>query len=262
MVSMARYQPPGGRGPQPGGMPPARRQLPPPDPAVVERANAAILPGDGAFGATMDALRERGLDSAVRSVVAAKRPFLGICVGMQVLFNSSDEYGGAAGLGILPGDVRRFTAAPRVPHMGWNDLVIERTHPFVDGLADGAEFLRHLIDARADSGDGSGDTALLFLKRLAEIALQHGDGGVGLVGLIQRLLQKRLHYGGLLIDSALKSADLVLQRGKIPLQFDHIQEAADVDKLAHAALREFGSGLRIERVWSAARMWAIVVLRP
>jgi glutamine amidotransferase len=108
------------------------------DPAVVERANAAILPGDGAFGATMNALRERGLDAAVRSVVAAERPFLGICVGMQVLFNSSDEYGGAAGLGILPGDVRRFTAAPRVPHMGWNDLVIERTHPFVEGLSSGA----------------------------------------------------------------------------------------------------------------------------
>jgi imidazole glycerol-phosphate synthase subunit HisH len=108
------------------------------DPSVVVRAGAAILPGDGAFGATMDALRERGLDSAVRETIGARRPFLGICVGMQVLFGSSDEYGGAAGLGILPGEVRRFTHAPRVPHMGWNDLVIERTHPFVDGLADGA----------------------------------------------------------------------------------------------------------------------------
>ena len=75
----------------------------------------------------MDALRERGLDGAIRRTVGAGRPFLGICVGMQVLFDSSDEYGGAAGLGILPGEVRRFTSAPRVPHMGWNDLVIERT---------------------------------------------------------------------------------------------------------------------------------------
>jgi imidazole glycerol-phosphate synthase subunit HisH len=108
------------------------------DPAVVERADAAILPGDGAFGATIGALRERGLDGAVRAVIAAGRPFLGICVGMQVLFDSSDEYGGTVGLRILPGDVRRFTAAPRVPHMGWNDLVMERTHPFVDGLATGA----------------------------------------------------------------------------------------------------------------------------
>jgi glutamine amidotransferase len=108
------------------------------DAAVVERAEAAILPGDGAFGATVDALRERGLDDATRAVIGAGRPFLGICVGMQVLFDSSDEYGGSAGLGILPGDVRRFTAAPRVPHMGWNDLVMERTHPFVDGIASGA----------------------------------------------------------------------------------------------------------------------------
>ena len=108
------------------------------DADVVERADAAILPGDGAFGATLDALRERGLDGAIRAVIAAGRPFLGICVGMQVLFDSSDEYGGTVGLRILPGDVRRFTAAPRVPHMGWNDLVMERTHPFVDGLATGA----------------------------------------------------------------------------------------------------------------------------
>jgi glutamine amidotransferase len=108
------------------------------EPARVVAAEAAILPGDGAFAATMEALAARGLDRAVRIMVAAGRPFLGICVGMQVLFDSSDEYGGAAGLGILPGDVRRFSRAPRVPHMGWNDLVIERTHPFVDGVATGA----------------------------------------------------------------------------------------------------------------------------
>jgi glutamine amidotransferase len=108
------------------------------DPLDVERAGAAILPGDGAFAATIEALRERGLDGAIRRTIAAGRPFLGICVGMQVLFDSSDEYGGAVGLGILPGAVRRFTAAPRVPHMGWNDLVIERTHPFVEGVGTGA----------------------------------------------------------------------------------------------------------------------------
>jgi glutamine amidotransferase len=108
------------------------------DPSDVDRAAAAILPGDGAFAATIEALRERKLDGAIQRTIAAGRPFLGICVGMQVLFDSSDEYGGTVGLGILPGDVRRFTHAPRVPHMGWNDLVIERTHPFVEGIADGA----------------------------------------------------------------------------------------------------------------------------
>ncbi|HEX3464341.1 MAG TPA: imidazole glycerol phosphate synthase subunit HisH [Candidatus Elarobacter sp.] len=108
------------------------------DAGDVERADAAILPGDGAFAATMEALRERGLDGAIHRTIAAGRPFLGICVGMQVLFASSDEYGGAAGLGIVPGHVRRFTRAPRVPHMGWNDLTLERAHPFVEGLASGA----------------------------------------------------------------------------------------------------------------------------
>lgn len=123
------------------------------DPGDVERAEAAILPGDGAFAATVGALHERGLDGAIRRTIAAGRPFLGICVGMQVLFASSDEYGGAAGLGIVPGHVRRFTRAPRVPHMGWNDLAIERAHPFVDGLASGAwaYFLHSYRVAETDS---------------------------------------------------------------------------------------------------------------
>ncbi|MDB5028241.1 MAG: Imidazole glycerol phosphate synthase subunit hisH [Candidatus Eremiobacteraeota bacterium] len=123
------------------------------DPSDVEGAEAAILPGDGAFTAVIDALRERGLDGAIHRTIAAGKPFLGICVGMQVLFDSSDEYGGASGLGILPGDVRRFTDAPRVPHMGWNDLVMERTHPFVDGIGTGAwaYFLHSYRVVNADS---------------------------------------------------------------------------------------------------------------
>jgi len=128
------------------------------DPRDVERAPAAILPGDGAFAATMNALRERGLDVAVRDTIARGRPFLGICVGMQVLFASSDEYGGADGLAILPGHVRRFSRAPRIPHMGWNELVIERTHPFVDGVSDGAwaYFLHsYRVDAGADAAIAS-----------------------------------------------------------------------------------------------------------
>ena len=108
------------------------------DPDRGARAEAVILPGDGAFAAVVGALRARGLDQAVRATIGQGRPFLGICVGMQVLFDSSDEYGGAVGFGILPGEVRRFAHAPRLPHMGWNELVIERTHPFVDGLASGA----------------------------------------------------------------------------------------------------------------------------
>jgi glutamine amidotransferase len=120
----------------------------------VVAADAAILPGDGAFGATMDALRERGLDRAVHALVAARKPFLGICVGMQVLFESSDEFGGAAGLGIFAGHVRRFAGAPRIPHMGWNDLTIEREHPFVAGL-NGGEFAYFLHSYRVADSDAT-----------------------------------------------------------------------------------------------------------
>jgi len=108
------------------------------DADIVADAEAVILPGDGAFGATMEALRERGLDAASHAAIARGTAFLGICVGMQVLFASSDEYGGAVGLGILPGTVQRFAGVPRVPHMGWNELAIERTHAFVDGVDEGA----------------------------------------------------------------------------------------------------------------------------
>jgi glutamine amidotransferase len=129
------------------------------DPNRVTAADAAILPGDGAFGATMDALAVRGLDTAVRDVVASGKPFLGICVGMQVLFEASDEFDGDAGLGIFSGHVRRFVNAPRVPHMGWNDLTIERPHPFVAGLHGGeyAYFLHSYRVADSDATIASAD---------------------------------------------------------------------------------------------------------
>lgn len=124
------------------------------DAARVRAADAAILPGDGAFAATMNALRERELDRAVRTVVAAGKPFLGICVGMQVLFEASDEFGDDEGLAIFRGNVKRFTDAPRVPHMGWNDLRIEREHPFVAGLH-GGEYAYFLHSYRVADSDAT-----------------------------------------------------------------------------------------------------------
>ena len=107
------------------------------DPAVVAAADAGILPGDGAFGATMQALGERGLDTGVRTLVDKGRPLLGICVGMQLLYERSYEHGDFEGLGLLPGAIERFgPAAPRVPHVGWNQLEILRPHRFVEGLPD------------------------------------------------------------------------------------------------------------------------------
>jgi glutamine amidotransferase len=121
------------------------------DPDEVGRASAAILPGDGAFGATMDALRERGLDQALRLTIAAEKPFLGICVGMQVLYEGSDEFGEHPGLGAFPGRVTRFDRAPRVPHMGWNKLELLSDHPFVRDLpADAYAYFLHSYRAPVD----------------------------------------------------------------------------------------------------------------
>ena len=165
------------------------------DAETVSRAEAAILPGDGAFAATMDALRERGLDQAVTSLAHSGRPFLGICVGMQVLFESSDEFEGAPGLGLLPGHVRRFVGAPRIPHMGWNDLTIERPHPFVAGLRGGeyAYFLHSYRVADSDATVASCDYGGRFAAIVA-----HDN-----VVATQFHPEKSQHTGGRLLDNFL-----------------------------------------------------------
>ena len=87
-----------------------------------------LLPGQGAFGDTMDRLEERGLAAFLRHWIAADRPYFGICVGYQILFDSSEEAPGTAGLGIVPGIVRRFQDEPglKIPHMGWNSATATR----------------------------------------------------------------------------------------------------------------------------------------
>jgi glutamine amidotransferase len=107
------------------------------DPRVLDAADALVLPGDGAFGATMEEIRRRGLLPSLRRAHDDERPLLGICIGMQILFESSDEHGRHEGLGLLPGHVTRFGAGQNVPHMGWNRLRARQTHMLVDG-ADGA----------------------------------------------------------------------------------------------------------------------------
>jgi glutamine amidotransferase len=108
------------------------------DPAVLRRAEALVLPGDGAFGAAMEEIESRGLAPVLREAVERGTPLLGICVGMQLLFEESEEHGRHRGLGVLPGSVRRFQGALPVPHMGWNTLSARRSHPVLDGVADGA----------------------------------------------------------------------------------------------------------------------------
>ncbi len=101
-------------------------------------ATQIILPGVGAFGAGMNQLRERGLVQPIRDAVYAGVPYLGICLGMQFLFDRSDEMGEHEGLGILPGYVMRFPemANLKIPHMGWNQLQVQRSSPLLDGLSE------------------------------------------------------------------------------------------------------------------------------
>jgi glutamine amidotransferase len=101
------------------------------DPAEVREAQLAVIAGVGHVESAARGLELNGLDEAIRDRVAAGRPVLGICVGMQLLFGASDE--GGSGMEILNGFVRRVQA-PRVPHMGWNTLEVTRTSLLVDGL--------------------------------------------------------------------------------------------------------------------------------
>ena len=111
-----------------------------PLPERVLRADAVVLPGVGAFGDCVSKLEERGMEEACREVIATGMPFLGVCVGLQVLFEDSEESPGAEGLGVLRGRVVRFGARDlKVPHIGWNQLEVTREHPLLKGL-DGEAF--------------------------------------------------------------------------------------------------------------------------
>ncbi len=112
------------------------------DPEVVARADHIVLPGDGAFPACAGALRASGcFDALVDAVQTRGRPFMGICVGMQLMAQTGFEYEETAGLGWVDGVVEPITptdSSLKVPHMGWNDLVVDHPHPVMTGLQTGA----------------------------------------------------------------------------------------------------------------------------
>jgi len=108
------------------------------DETVLREAQRLVLPGVGAFAACMKALKERGLDRLVRERASEGTPLLGVCVGMQMLFEESDEFGSTPGLGLLKGSVRRFGNELVVPQVGWNRIHQRREHALFEGVADGA----------------------------------------------------------------------------------------------------------------------------
>lgn len=110
------------------------------DPRVIEDARALVLPGDGAFHDAMGNLQALGLLDPLRAALDEGRPFLGICLGYQLLFTESEEFGQGKGLDFIPGVVRRFPPGLKVPHMGWNSVEHTGDLAIFDGVPSGAHF--------------------------------------------------------------------------------------------------------------------------
>ena len=108
------------------------------DESVLRAAQKLVLPGVGAFAACMKAIKERGFDQLVYERARAGTPLLGVCVGMQVLFDESDEFGSTPGLGLLRGTVRRFENELVVPQVGWNRIYQKQRHALFEGIEDGS----------------------------------------------------------------------------------------------------------------------------
>jgi len=110
------------------------------DPDAVKQYDKVLLPGVGAFGDAMEHLRHNGMDEAVKAFAKSGKPMLGICLGMQLLFSKSLEFGEHEGLGLIPGevvpfDVKKFETPHKVPHMGWNELTVSKQTPLFDSLS-------------------------------------------------------------------------------------------------------------------------------
>jgi len=131
------------------------------DPRVVDEADAVVFPGDGAFHDAMAGLARLGLRAPLQRALDGRRPFLGICIGYQLLFSTSEEFGEGRGLDVIPGVVRRFPPGPRVPHMGWNRVRHGGALRLFDGIADGAHFyFVHSYYPEAQVGDCAAPGAL------------------------------------------------------------------------------------------------------
>src|SRR5215204_2295318 len=107
------------------------------DERELRAAERLVLPGVGAFAACMKALKERGFDGLVKEKATEGTPLLGVCVGMQLLFDESEEFGATPGLGLLRGSVRRFENDLVVPHVGWNRIHQKQQHTLFEGIEDG-----------------------------------------------------------------------------------------------------------------------------
>jgi glutamine amidotransferase len=160
------------------------------DPATVADADALVIPGVGHVGACVRAIRERGLDRSIAGFVDAGRPVFGVCVGMQVLLERSEEDPESC-LGVVAGVCRRLPDTVKVPHMGWNSVSWSREHPYVAGIAEGTRFFfvhSYAPDVQDDVTVGTSEHGRTFAAVVARdnvFATQFhpeksGDAGLGI----------------------------------------------------------------------------------
>jgi imidazole glycerol-phosphate synthase subunit HisH len=143
----------------------------------IRAADAVVVPGVGAFPEAMRRLASSGLDGVIRERAGEGTPVLGICLGMQLLFDASAEHEGAAGLGLLPGEVTALEA-PKLPHIGWNRVALERPSGLTDGLGEAAAFyhVHSFVCRPSEDGDvvGRGE----YGERFASIVERDNVAGV------------------------------------------------------------------------------------
>ena len=123
------------------------------DEVVIRNASSLILPGVGAFKESLDALKQSGLIPAILDHINSNKPLIGICLGMQLLYEFSEEYGRHQGLGIFKGTIKKITGDVKIPHMGWNTLEIINDDPIVSNLKDASD-VYFVHSYYADSRDG------------------------------------------------------------------------------------------------------------
>ena len=129
------------------------------DQSALDGADVLVVPGVGAAAPAMDRLTRAGLVEPIRAWIAAGRPYLGICLGLQLLFDGSDE-DGAVTLGVIPGRTTRLADAPTLPHIGWNQVERVRDHPLFNGIAPDADFYFVHSYAGSPAGSESDETTL------------------------------------------------------------------------------------------------------
>ncbi|MFC1918133.1 imidazole glycerol phosphate synthase subunit HisH [Chloroflexota bacterium] len=160
------------------------------EPEVVLAADVVILPGVGAAADTMANLKRLGLVAPLKRIIKEGKPFLGICMGLQLLFTGTEEGGWHEGLGVFPGRVKKLPTGLKIPHMGWNQMWQRKHHPVLDGIPDGANFyFVHSYYVAAEDGEivaGETEYGVNFCSMVARgnlVATQFHPEKSGEVGL-------------------------------------------------------------------------------